>query len=137
MEIKGDPWRDNRQHNRCFNKAINFFGIRGQQAASYRGQNALIQQDTVPEAQSNILSDVVTIAKTGTESSGDELFYFGIQIPLLIYIGATSFCEGDMDNANQLLPCQQQLERRTRQPPEQQAERRAREPLDKCSTPSS
>ena len=65
------------------------------------------------------------------------LFYCPVQISLLIHIGASSFREGDIDNANQLLPCQQRFERWTRQPPEQQAERRAREPPDKCSTPSS
>ena len=47
------------------------------------------------------------IVKRGMRSSSDGLFYAQVQIPLLINIGATSFCERDIDNANQILTCQQ------------------------------
>ncbi len=37
-----------------------------------------------------------------SESSGNELFYFYVQILSLINIGATIFCKGDIGIANQI-----------------------------------
>ena len=61
-----------------------------------------------------------------------SLFYLAFQIPLLIDIGATAFREGDMDNATRIV-----VSRASILPRQQQVERRAREPPDKSDTLSS